>query len=421
MKRLINAIILSVAIMSATMAVSCSSDDEPAQGNELKEIVLTRGQQDAVDSQARFAFDYFRRTAEYLDQTENISLSPLSLSIDLAILANGAGEDTYRELTKATHLPDISVGELNELYSHLIHDLLSMDNKVSLCLSNALWHSQEVSIKPGFASDVQAYYGGCPISTLDFNNTELTRNTINAWAAEKTNGMIDEYFKRGSTFKSRKFILGNAVCFNGEWKNGFDKALTKKRNFTNIDKSQSYVETMGCNAHFDLAKVRNFADVIALPYGNGAFSMYIIVPAVDRHSGELLVSFDQMESQIDYDWWVNTKKAMYPQDVNLLLPKFKVKSDLNSIGTAFFPELAPVMFSPDLTKMTDAKDVVLMIDQSTSIETSETGTIASSVTFVSGMDYASPSYDFNVNRPFIYLIEEQSTGAILFMGHVVKL
>ena len=416
--------IIFLSVLSGLLLAGCSSDNDGADDNLSEppvEINLSRSQQDIVDSQARFAFDYFKQTSAWAGNERNMVISPLSLSMDLAMLANGAGERTYADIVSALHLPQATTDELNTLYKSLVGELLGADRKVQLSIANGIWNNQSSKLKEDFIKNVTDYYTA-DLQPLDFSNGEQSRNVINQWAAEKTKGMITNIFEEEQALSSSSVILCNALYFNGEWATPFVKENTKQLAFTNIDNSESIVATMtGAMSNFSHA-LNEYAEIISLPYGNRTFSMYVILPSVEGQAGNYEMIYDRFIENIDYDWWIATKSQMNAdENIRVKMPKFKIETLCPMIGVTTMRELSAVVDNPDMSNMTDSEINFLRLNQYSSIEVMEKGTVAASVTKGDLMATSPMSVNMNINRPFIFLIEERSTGAILFMGKVMKL
>ncbi|MDE5970744.1 MAG: hypothetical protein K2G74_07970, partial [Muribaculaceae bacterium] len=297
--------------------------------------------------------------------------------------------------------------------------LLDADSRVDLSISNGMWNNTDVNIKETFTTNIMANYDAT-IQTLDFNDEAKTKKIINSWAFEKTKGNITDIFKDDNDISNSKFILCNTVYFNGKWTVPLKKELTQKNSFINIDNSHSNVETMVSEREGFLFCTTETADIIGLPYGNRAYSMYVILPKVKdniRHE----IQYNKFIDGIDFDWWEETKKDMNYSSYEVFIPKFKIETNCPNIGLTTLTELSSIIFSHNMKNMTDSEIGRLQINQYNTIEVSENGTTATSVSEISSGITSAFSSKFIVDRPFIFLIEEQSTGAILFMGKVVKL
>ncbi|MDE7475091.1 MAG: hypothetical protein K2M71_05635 [Duncaniella sp.] len=416
-------IFLSALCGILTVGCSSDSDGEEANNEPPVEIALSRSQQDIVDAEARFAFDFFKHTSVWPDCGDNMVISPLSLSIDLAMLANGAGEKTYQDIAAALHLPNATVDELNNLYEKLVGELLGADRKVELSIANGMWSDNSVNIKDGFVNNIKKHYTA-DIQSLDFSDDAGSRNAINRWASEKTRGKITNIFDEDGNLGATKLILCNALSFNGKWTAPFDKNTTQRLSFTNINNHKSTVDMMIKShvVHTYSHVLTENAEIVRLPYGNRTFAMYVILPSVEDEEGNYEQIYARFIENLDYDWWVESKGQMTDdKSISIHFPKFKIETKCPLIGITTLHELNDVVFNPDMSMMTDSFINLLRLDQYNTIEVTENGTQAASVTKGDLMASAPLSTFVNVNRPFIFLIEEGSTGAILFMGKVTKL
>ncbi|MBD5265597.1 MAG: serpin family protein [Bacteroides sp.] len=421
-----------LTILCGMLTVGCSSDSDGEDNNNSNnnsnneppvEIALSRSQQDIVDAEARFAFDFFKQTSVWAGNEKNMVISPLSLSIDLAMLANGAGEKTYQDIAAALHLPNATVDELNEVYEKLVGEMLSADRKVELSIANGMWSDNSVSIKDGFANAIKKHYTA-DIQSLDFSDRAGSMNTMNRWASEKTNGKISNLYNDENDLNDVKLVLCNALSFKGEWTSPFDKKGTQQWGFTNIDASESIVGMMfnADSKHIYSYASTESAEIVSLPYGNRSFSMYVMLPSVGDADTPYEQIYESFIENIDYDWWTESKEQMTNENrLAVCLPKFKIETKCPMIGVTCLYELNDVVFNPDMSMMTDANINCLRLDQHTSIEVAEAGTVAASVSKGEIMSSSPGGTLMLINRPFIFLIEESSTGAILFMGKVTKL
>ena len=213
--------------------------------------------------------------------------------------------------------------------------------------------------------------------------------------------------------------LLNAIYFKGIWSSQFDIKNTSKMKFVTETGKLQQVDMMQQSAHFNYTS-DEIMQMIKLPYGNQAFSMIVLLPQQGR------INADIARALQNKDYWNNMKNRLKDADVDLFLPKFKTEysKQLNSVlkdmgmGIAFEPNKA------DFSNMSDTPSFISFVKQFTYIATDELGTEAAAVTVV-GMETTSmPSIPkkviFKADRPFIYVIQEQSTGSILFMGVVNK-
>jgi serpin B len=214
---------------------------------------------------------------------------------------------------------------------------------------------------------------------------------------------------------ARMFLI-NALYFKGTWKSPFEVKATRKEAFARADGSSGSVDMMGQTHSFDYAKGDDYA-MVDLPYGNGAFSMVVVLP--DKG-----VALDEMIASMTADAWAEALGTMGRAEVDLRLPRFRMEynKDLVSDMMALGMRDAFSSHQADFSKMAKESLCLNMLKQLTYVSVDEAGTEAAAVT-VGGMATTSvpESVSFHVNRPFAFFIKEVSTGAILFIGRVNSL
>jgi serine protease inhibitor len=265
--------------------------------------------------------------------------------------------------------------------------------------------------------DVCNQYFNAQVTGMDFGAPEAA-DIINAWVDENTNGKIEEIVDKPIDPLIVMFLI-NAIYFKGAWTYQFDEELTKDDWFYTADGSTVSCRMMEQRALYK-HMVNDTFEALDLPYGDGGFSMTIFLPHRHLHTDDIMAKLDQ-ES---YDLWVSS--LSFPDDsFNVYIPKFKLNYELRlnevlktlGMGIAFNPAGA------DFSKM--YKDMQVWIDgvkHKTFVEVNEEGTEAAAVTSV-GIRAESwpPHYSgFRADRPFVFVIRENESGAILFIGKIVE-
>jgi serpin B len=207
--------------------------------------------------------------------------------------------------------------------------------------------------------------------------------------------------------------LLNAIYFKGIWTTRFDPSLTAKMPFTYEDGSTKQVDMMQQEAKFNYTEDQTL-QLVQLPYGNQAFSMMVLLPKEGKRLQDVVSATRQS------DYWSGLKSGLHEAEVDLFLPKFKTEYSkyLNDVLTKMGMGIA-FTDAADFSGMSDSSTRISLVKQDTYISTDESGTEAAAVTTV-GMEITSLPQQvvFRADKPFIYLIQENSTGAILFMGAV---
>jgi serine protease inhibitor len=406
----------SLVIAGTLLIVSCHRSDEEAPMGELSDpiqIELRSEEKKMIESDQAFAFDFFENVfrEEALDEDANFMVSPLSLSMALMMTSNGAAGETKLAMRTTLHLDGYGDEEVNAYYKKLKEALLKTDPSTKLSIANAIFTNQLVNIHEAFIQTNQSYFDAT-IQKVNFGDP-ATVGIINGWASEHTNGLIKKVIERTQSLDL--MYLLNAIYFKGIWTTQFDKKNTSRKPFTNLDGGRANVDMMHQTANFNYTEDRTF-QLIQLPYGNQAFSMMVLLPLEGISLGEAVTVLN------GDGYWGGLQSRLSDTEVVLSLPKFKTEysKKLNDVLTTMGMGVA---FSnmADFSGMSDYSAKISFVKQDTYISTDEEGTEAAAVTTVGVEVTALPSprkVIFNANRPFLYLIQENSTGAILFMGAV---
>jgi len=340
-------------------------------------------------------------------------VSPFSLSMALAMTWNGAAGETKTAMQKTLKMGDWEDKEINGYYKMLKEALLKTDPSTKLSIANAIFTNKFVTIKPDFISTNTNYYDAT-VQPVDFT-LPATKDIINKWASDNTNGLIEKVIDE--TKAEDLMYLLNAIYFKGIWTTKFDAKNTSKKAFTTENGTKQTVDMMSQTANFNYTEDETM-QVVQLPYGNQAFSMLVLLPKSGKKQIDVVTALQ------DKKYWGQKISSLCEREVELFLPKFKTEysKKLNDVlinmgmGIAFNP------YQANFSRMSDLPANIDFVKQDTYISTDESGTEAAAVTVV-GVIFTSigPPHKvvFNANKPFIYVIQENSTGAILFMG-VVK-
>ncbi len=410
---------LFVLVLGVGGILSGCEKSENGEGNGTQlpdpvKIELKAAEKQMVASDQQFAFEFFANifNEEAADQDKNFMVSPFSLSMALAMTWNGAGGETKTAMQHTLKMGGYSDDEVNGYYKKMKEALLKTDASTKLAIANSIWTNQNVKIKPDFIAVNKSYYNAT-VEAVSFNDPNTVKR-INKWAADNTNDLIKEVMDE--TDPMALMYLLNAIYFKGIWTSKFDARNTSKMPFTYENGIQKSVEMMKQKSDFNYTENQTL-QMVELPYGNQAFSMLVLLPKAGKKLADITAELQQSAA------WSNLKSGLRDSEVELFLPKFKTEYSkrLNDalvnmgMGIAFNPGQA------DFFRMSDASAFISFVDQFTYISTDEVGTEAAAVTVV-GVELTSiqPSktVTFNANRPFIYIIQEKSTGAILFMGAV---
>lgn len=424
---IIGKIFLFLLIAGTGMACqSCSNNEETTTEDSTKPpsssdsmvvdmlpktrvIELTQEQRSFVEKNNDFSFNLYRAINEDMEKKSNIT-SPLSVTYVLGMLNDGAEGNTSKEISQVLGFETNSKLAINEYCKSLIDQAPIADPSVILHIANIVAADKNVALRDSYQKDMQDYYSA-EVASLDFSNRSSV-DYLNNWCNEKSQGMIPEIIKNLSP--EDLIILMNAVYFKATWTEKFDKNDTHEESFTMADNTSINLPMMHRNAQVRYCS-NDIYTGIWLPFGSGdKWSMKVLLPEEGKTVDDIIASLTNKS-------W-NHQNWMYAI-TDIKMPRFTTKSDiiLNKLIASLG---APSMFDPmkaDFSLMTkNAYPLfVSLLKQKSAIEVTEEGTKTSAVT-VALMDMADAGIEdrgvFHANRPFVYIIQEASSGAIFFIG-----
>ena len=418
MKKTFNNIALTATVLLALSACSSTKKISDNKSNDIvsmtteEEIdpefmVLSDAQYELVKRNNNFALNLF---SEMKGVGSNV-VSPMSVTYLMAMLANGAEASTREEIMDAIGAKDFDIDEMNAFYAYLIRRAKTADKQTTLNIANYIALNKEFKLKKKFASTIADSYQGA-VESLDFTNPESTKR-INGWCSEHTNNMIPTIIDQVEP-SAVAYIL-NAIYFNGTWTDKFDKNNTNKEQFNGYTRDIMYVDMMHRNAKYYYTS-NDVYSAVTLPYGSGAYSMTVILP----NEGKFITD---LTKTLNADTIASLRRNMEECLVDLKLPRFTTEMKLPLKGIV--AKLgAPSMFDAtraDFSSFANGNVYVSEMLQKAKIEVSEEGTKAAAVTMgmvkLTSMRPQEPRrVDFHCDRPFVYMIQDNYTGAILFMG-----
>lgn len=393
---------------------SCGEDMEP-KTKERVDIPLTPAEKELAINGNNFGYNLFREINRSQVKPANTCLSPISVNYVFSMLNNGADGISRKEIQQVLGYGSSTPEEINAFNQKMLVASRDLDPQVTIETANSIWIRKEYPVLSSFTEVNKKYYQA-EIQNVSFDSQTL--NKINKWVSDRTHGKIptilDEINERDV------FYAMNALYFKGKWKEPFEKKQTKMETFTNADGSESEVPMM-CKTLKTLYYTADQYGMIALPYGNSAFSMWILLPHQD-------VSLSSIISTLNEESWANTIRSRMPYQVNLHLPRFQVNAEIDLIEILKRMGM-PSLFGKeaDFSLINPANSLYLTLaKQKAALQVNEEGAEAAAVTIVGGDLTAVgpvqlPHLDFFVDRPFIYMIREISTGALFFMGEINQL
>ena len=406
-----------IAILIFILVTACN-DSVVGPNGPLGELPrdLTPQEMMLVEADRQFSYSIFKNTVAFDNEHENIIISPLSISMALAMTLNGAKGQTYTDMRDALYLNGMETEEINEAFRSLIDLLVTVDPEVAMKIANSIWHSDQFDVNQEFAGKMQTYFGA-EVNAINFLDPDAP-NTINQWVADKTEGLITELLDEID--EDRIMYLINALYFKGDWLRQFDKNDTRRDNFRLESGESIQVDMMSQQGLF--ATHFNYDEnvqMIELPYGDSLFSMSILMPAdpntpIDRFIDEKVHANNLAR------WRSNLSVDM--RESTIEMPKFELEYEIeySSILKAMGMEIAFTPHTADLSGFSEQGQNNLYLDEvihKVFIRVDEEGTEAAAVTSVGVMPTSMPP-QMIVDRPFVFIIHERESGANLFMGKV---
>jgi len=361
----------------------------------------------------RFAFDLYAR----LKGAEgNLFLSPYSISTALAMTSAGARGETADQMAKVLCLP--ASGEaVHGAYGALQNDLNAAGEggAFELAVANRLWGQKGYRFLPEFLKLLEADYGA-GIETLDFaKETEAARKTINAWVEKQTRDKIKDLLKPGILNEMTRLVLTNAIYFKGKWASEFDKKLTRDEDFFLTPEKKVAAPLMHQTAEFGYFDGGEF-QALELPYRGDRLAMVVLLPKAK----DGLAALEASLSADKVAGWVGKVRR---RKVQVALPRFKTTAEFSLKDTLVAMGMTAAFGGDaDFSGMTGAKDLFISaVVHKAFVDVNEEGTEAAAATGVvmERKSKPEPPPVFRADHPFLFLIRDTRSGAILFLGRIL--
>ena len=374
-------------------------------------LILSDAQHEMVNNNNSFAFSLYNKTMGMNSRV----VSPLSVTYLMSMLANGADGETQQQILATLGwagegIQQPSLQDINDYSRMLIEKTARLDKAVTVEIANYVAVNKEFKLNSKFQKSVERDYKA-GVESLNFTSPSTLKH-INDWCNDRTHGMIPSIINEVDP--DAVSYLMNAIYFNGTWKDKFSKEETKQEMFRGYTRDIQYVDMMHRHGEYFYADGDGYS-AVSIPYGNGAFRMTVILPSEGSFLKDVMASMDGGKFQA-------LQRSMEKCNVDLKIPRFTTEVDLplNDIISALG---APLIFSSqaDFSQFARGNFYVSKMFQKAKIEVSEEGTKAAAVTAAIMMMSAmrpekKRNVVFHADSPFAYIISENSTGSIYFMG-----
>lgn len=414
-----------VVVVSVACAGPVSSVDDPkniAASTQVRSIVAAPAGdlQKAVDGQTRLALNLYRELVK--GHSDSVFLSPHSIGVALSMTSAGARGNTAKEFdtvlgsTLAGSAHHQAMNDLDAQLNARGANAKAADGKpFRLKSTNQLFAQNGFPFEMAFLDTLAVDYGA-NVRLMDFvKAAEPSRLTINDWVAQRTEDRIKDLLPVGIIDDSTRLVLVNAIYFNAAWKIPFEPSRTANRNFTTVGGTVQSVPTMRESLLHARAAVVNGTEVVELPYDGEELSMLLVVPAAG--------SFASVESALSPAVLSSYVAALKNETLDLFMPKFELKNALRLKAPLMALGLQDAFGQADFSGMSregglQVSDVV----HQAFVKVNEAGTEAAAATgVVVGVTSVPMSREVKVDRPFIFAVRDNATGAIVFLGRVTKI
>lgn len=403
-------ILVAVAALLVTTS-SCTPDNNSGEDdNPYKALELSTKSTEFVQQGQSFSYEFLYRISQ--EETKDFVISPLSMQFLLGMILDGARGETANQICQVLGYGQGQVAAVNQYCLEMLRQLPSLDKATKLSIANAIFVDDGWPLLDSYKKDVNDYYDA-EIANLDFKDNEGSLSVINGWCANHTNGLIPKILD--SVDPSMLAYLLNAVYFKSMWTMPFAKSMTAEETFTNEAGNKTKLKMMKKTGDYRYCE-NNIYQAVRLAYGNGAFAMTVLLPKTGHGVAEVIKSLR-----------LAGLPEMYGSEVDLWLPRFETTYhiNLNKILSAMG---MPYAFDPanaDFLAMSEYALCLSFVQQDAVIKVDEEGTEAAAISSAGMLKNTSVGPDpmpvvFHADHPFVYLITEESTGAVLFAGRYGK-
>ena len=397
------------------------ADDEEEEADDLiydvDYIQLSKKQRDLVSGNNSFAFRLLQQTrAEGDNAGKNLILSPLSITYALGMLNNGAAGETQQQISQMLGFGDTGLDDINAFCRKMLDEAPRLDPETKVRIANTIYMNQPYELLPAFVETARTCYEAEP-ETRNFHDGR-TMDVINQWASDHTKGMIKKVLDENSFNPDAVSYLLNATYFKGTWTEKFDTADTRDEAFSGYNKSLQQVPMMHMEDTLRYAE-DDLCQALTMTYGRGLYQMTVLLPREGK-------TLEDVEQGLEARW----RGYSYGNEaiVDVKLPRFEANTDVNlkEVMSKLGMPLAFDMNLAEFPYFCNIPTYIGLMKQVARIKVNEQGSEAAAVTVIAmdgtaapGPEPALPHYVFHADRPFLYVISEQSSRAIFFVGQYV--
>lgn len=408
-----------IAGLACALALGACGESPSAPNGQPAELTslpraLTTAERQVVGAANAFSFSLWNRLVA-VQRDSNVFVSPLSASFALGMTLNGAANQTYDEMRSALQFGTATQHDINDGFHSLIALIAMLDPSVTTGIANSIWYRNTFTFSQAFFDTTRTYFDA-EVSGLNFADATGSLAAINGWVNTKTHGVIPAVVDRIDD--STVMFLINAIYFNGSWREKFDLAATRDATFLTSNGAMQPMRLMHRTADM-LYTESPMWQAVDLPYGNGAFTMTVVLPTAAS-------DVEAVAASLTAGAWASLTAALTKREVDLSLPKLRLtydrllNDDLKALGMVV-PFVGDVA---DFTRMSPAGDhlFISLVKQKAFVDVNEEGTQAAAATTVEvGTTSAPVATVMRVDHPYVFVLRERLTGTVLFMGKVTAM
>jgi serpin B len=416
-------VIIILALILLVPVVASIQLAQPAAGEVLESDkeritspdVSTGDQALLVEGNSAFAFALYQALK---GEEGNLFYSPYSISLALAMTYAGARGETAEQMA-ATLQFMLEQDRLHPAFNWLDTELAGRGEGAQgkdgegfrLNIVNAIWGQKDYEFLPDFL-DILAENYGAGLRILDFiNETEQSRLAINEWVSDQTEGRIKDLIPQGAITELTRLVLTNAIYFNAAWQYPFDEDMTANGPFYLLDGGQVTVPMMKQTESFGYTEGEGY-QAVELLYDGGELSMVILLPEDGN--------FEPFEEGLQAQQVSDIISGLQNAEVALTMPRFEFDSEFSLKDTLADMGMRDAFSDDaDFSGMTGNRKLFISdVVHKAFVAVDEAGTEAAAATGVIMTESMPPQV--TIDRPFIFLIRDIETGAVLFVGRVLN-
>ena len=410
MKKTFTILAAALLLLPACEKMNREKNLKPEDLTDPVPIVLTKADEIVRDASNDFGMRVFAGLIAEANGRE-VSFSPLSLSLALAMVGEGAETETFKQFVDVLGWGNATKEEVGAYYKKMIEGLVKTDPQVQFSSCNSFWADKDLVLLDNYKSLLTRYFAAESFS-VDFSDP-ATVNQINQWCSDKTEGKIPQMLS--SLNPRTRLMLINALLYKAPW--GLTWDVRTGRDF-NGSAGKTKKDYLHANHKLGYGEFEDY-EYVSIPYGNGSYEIDIVLPKAGKTVQAIL-------PKVNYEAF----QYAYPgTEVDLFLPKWSTEyssgEDIPKVLKALGLTLPFDREYADFSGISQRNLVIDMILQKVRIDVTEKGTEFAAVTVVGMVDNAvSPvtpkKVTLDLNRPFAYFIREKSSNTLLLAGTLSK-